>query len=94
MSAILSSRQASTTRTITLTSAGSAALVVSSVRSTGAPFVVAGNTCAGKALTRGRTCRITVRFHPTRAASYRGSLIVVDNAPTRPLRVPLTGTAR
>ena len=78
----------STTKTLTLTSAGSAPLVVSAVTSTGAPFTVTGNTCAGKALTRGQTCRVAVTFHPAKAGSFSRSLTVVDGAPTSPLQVP------
>jgi hypothetical protein len=81
------------TKTITIKSTGTAPLVVSSVKSSGAPVTVAGNTCAGKKLTPGQTCRITVRFHPTKRGSFSRTLAVVDNAPASPQRVTVTGGA-
>ncbi len=84
----------STLGQLTITNAGTQPLVVSSVISTGAPFITpTRGTCTGP-VDPGRTCRVAVTFRPTAAGSFEGTLTVGSNASNSPTLVSLTGVGR
>jgi hypothetical protein len=78
-------------QTVTLTNpAGSAAISVSSiVTSTG---FTQTNTC-GSTLAGGASCTISVKFAPTAAGTFSGSLAITTSASSTPIGVSLSGTA-
>jgi C-terminal processing protease CtpA/Prc len=65
-------------QSITLTSSGTAPLVISSVTVTG-PFA-AGGTCGGTVAV-GATCTLTVTFTPTAVGAVAGVVTIASNAP-------------
>jgi len=79
---------ARSTKTLTLTNTGGATL--SFAEAAAAPFV-ASDSCAGSAAA-GATCTISVKFSPTAAGSFSGSLTVTDTTTLSSQDVQLTGT--
>lgn len=88
-----SNQQVGTTsapKTFTLTSAGSAPLVISTVSVTGA-YAVTSNTCNGP-LAPNATCTIAVTFSPTTIGRATGVVTVASNAPGAAYTISLDGT--
>jgi type 1 fimbria pilin len=59
----------------------------------GAPFSIAGSTCAG-ALAPKKTCKVTVVFSPTAKQSFSGTLTVRNNADNNSQLIGLQGTGK
>ncbi|HZX56974.1 MAG TPA: choice-of-anchor D domain-containing protein, partial [Ilumatobacteraceae bacterium] len=81
------------TSTITVTNTGTAALTISSVATSGAPFTATLGTCTGS-IAAGRTCRVNVTFAPTAIQAYTGTLTITSNANNNPTVVALSGNGR
>jgi Pectate lyase superfamily protein/Carbohydrate binding module (family 6)/F5/8 type C domain/Abnormal spindle-like microcephaly-assoc'd, ASPM-SPD-2-Hydin/Fibronectin type III domain len=83
--------QTAPAQTVTLTNpAGSAALSISSIE-TNAGFTQT-DTC-GSVLAGGASCTISVKFTPTAAGTFSGSLAITTSASSAPIGVSLSGTA-
>ena len=81
-------------RTLTLTSAGDAALVIGRIRVTGdhpEDYLVAADDCAGATLAPDATCVIKMRFAPTDEGTRGAVLRISSNAPMGDLDVGLIG---
>jgi hypothetical protein len=76
-------------QTVTLSNAGNTSVSITSVGVNGAGFTMTGLT-APLTLTAGQNAPMAVKFTPTSAASFNGSIAVASNAPT--LTISLTGT--
>jgi Carbohydrate binding module (family 6)/Ricin-type beta-trefoil lectin domain-like len=79
----------SAAQSVTIKNTGTATASISSV-SAAAPFSET-NTC-GTSLAAGASCTASVKFAPTAAQTYSGSLTVASNANNSTLSVALTGT--
>jgi hypothetical protein len=85
--------QQSPIQSVTITSAGTAALTLGAPTTTPASeFTIVNNTCP-TVLPIGNTCGIDVRFLPQAAGARSGSLTINSDAPISALNVPLSGTA-
>ncbi|MGO8796140.1 MAG: SBBP repeat-containing protein [Candidatus Sulfotelmatobacter sp.] len=73
---------------VTLTNAGSTALIITSVKITG-DFSQTNN--CGSSLAAGLTCTINVTFKPTAPNTRTGTITLIDNATGSPQTVALTG---
>jgi len=80
----------SSTATITITSSGTTALSITGVSAPGGVFTLVSNACS--TLQPTQQCTIQVRFSPTGASSYSGTLVISHNAPGSPLNIALSGT--
>lgn len=80
-------------QTVTLTNAGSAPLVISTIGVGGAnrSDFAETNTC-GSSVLPGASCTIDVSFEPTAKGTRTGTLMITDNAADSPQAVTLTGT--
>lgn len=76
-------------RTLTITSSGTAPLMIRSVRVTG-DFVGTSNCPAS--LAPGATCALTGMFKPAATGLRTGTVTITSNAPDSPTVVQLTGT--
>jgi hypothetical protein len=76
-------------KTVTLTNAGTAALVIASVTASG--DFATNNLCPGS-LAPNASCKINVTFTPTVAGVRTGTLTLNDNAGSGAQTIPLTGT--
>jgi len=77
---------------VTVSNIGNAVLSFTSISVTGPGFTKFGDTC-GTSLAAGANCTITVRFAPTAATPYSGTLTIVSNDVSPPtVNVGLTGT--
>lgn len=84
----------SSTKSLTLTSNGTAALTINSASISGSGFSVAGGSFPAT-LNPGNTVTLQIQFSPTSAASYTGSLNLSTNAPgSATVAIPLTGTGQ
>lgn len=84
----------SVAQTVTVTNAGQAALVLSTVALAGTnagDFVLGGTCVANASIAAGSTCSLTVRFAPTAVGARSASVSVSSNA--SPVTISLTGTA-
>jgi Abnormal spindle-like microcephaly-assoc'd, ASPM-SPD-2-Hydin len=81
-----------TTRTVTLTSSGTAALTISGVSVTGTGF---GDSGVGFPVTLnpGQTATLTISFDPATAGSFAGSIAISSNAATATISLSGTGQA-
>ena len=92
----------SSTKLLTITNDGAAALTLTSASTTGQPFSIVHLTCAGHAKPVHQPCTLqphqramlTVRFHPTAKGSFDGKLELTDSAPNSPQVVTLAGSAK
>jgi hypothetical protein len=76
--------------TVTLTNIGTAAVTISSITGSGAPFAV--NTAGTDfTLDPGQSTTFTVTFSPTENGPATGTVSVVSNAPGSPLTINLSG---
>jgi Protein of unknown function (DUF1573) len=84
-----------TPQNVTLTNAGSAPLLITSiaVTGTGGGDFSESNNCPmnPSTLAPGGYCNITVVFSPTASGMRNANLTITDNAPDSPEMVPLTG---
>ncbi|MBY6210115.1 choice-of-anchor D domain-containing protein [Microbulbifer agarilyticus] len=82
----------SSTRTITISNEGSAALVISNVSNPASPFSVASNNCGN--VSAGASCDIDVAFTPQADGNFNGSLSISSNDPDEAsVSVSLSGSA-
>jgi hypothetical protein len=84
----------SAAKTITVTNSGSAALVVSSVRATGAngpEFLLSTDGCSGTTVAPAATCHVAVAFAPQGTGNRTANLSLTDNAAASPQVVTLSG---
>ncbi|AQQ66586.1 hypothetical protein Mag101_02180 [Microbulbifer agarilyticus] len=80
------------TRTITVSNDGSAALVISNVSNPASPFSVSSNNCGS--VSAGANCSIDVAFAPQTDGNFNGSLNISSNDPDEPsIAVSLSGSA-
>jgi hypothetical protein len=84
----------STIGQLTVTNNGTQPLVVSSVTSSGAPFITPTRGTCTAPVEPGRNCRVAVTFRPTAAGTFTGTLTIGSNATNSPTLVALTGVAR
>ncbi len=73
---------------ITLTNNESTTVSISSIAAP-APFAVSNN-CGGS-LASGKSCTLTVTFHPTAVKYYSAAVTVTDNGQNSPQSIPVTG---
>lgn len=85
---------AATPQNLTVTSNGTADLVISSIvkGGTNASDFTVTNNCPGTPLPPTTTCTITVGFTPAATGARSGTITVTSNAPTSPNVVTMTGT--
>jgi hypothetical protein len=87
----------STTKSLTIQNNGTATLNFTSFTFSGAAtgdYSITQNTCAGGPIAVRGKCSITIRFAPTVTGSRTANLLLVDDAPTSPQTVLLTGDGR
>jgi len=77
-------------KTVTLANAGTAALSIGSITTTGS-FAIFSKTC-GSTLAVGAKCTVKVTFTATALGKLTGTLTFSDNAPNRRQTVALSGT--
>jgi hypothetical protein len=85
----------SAAQTVTVTNSGTAALHVTSVTPTGTnagDFAKSADTCSGQAIAAGATCTVSVTFKPTATGARTATLSFVDDAPSSPQTVAVSGT--
>jgi len=75
---------------VQLSNTGSATLNASQVRVTGAGFTLL--TAASFSVPAGQSATVTVRFTPTSASSFNGSLTIASNDPASPATISLSGS--
>lgn len=80
----------STSKTVKLTNAQNKVLKISSY-SVPTGYSVSG---CGTSVAAFTSCTLTVKFHPLTSGTFKGSLIVKDNAGNSPQTVSLSGSAR
>ncbi|HEX8298929.1 MAG TPA: choice-of-anchor D domain-containing protein [Rubricoccaceae bacterium] len=78
-------------QTVTLTNNGTAAVTITSITGSGAPFTV-NTTGTSLTLAPGATTTFSVTFSPTAGGAATGSVTIASNAAGSPLVVALTGT--
>ncbi len=82
----------SATKSLTLTSTGTAAVSVSAATMSGAGFSVSGASFP-QTLNPGQTLALSVQFHPTNSGSVTGQLTINSNSSTNPTAaINLSGT--
>ena len=81
--------QIPTSKTVVLTSTGTASVTIASVSATGTGFSVSG-VANGTVMAPNATATLTITFNPTVAGAATGSVVVVSNVPS--LTITLSGT--
>ena len=76
--------------TTRLTNTGNTTLSITNISATG--HFSETNTC-GKSLVTGKSCNVSVAFHPPGIGAYGGKVSVTDDASGSPQVVSLTGIA-
>ena len=79
-------------KTVTLTNTGSVTLNIGSITTTGDFALAASTKPCGSTLAAGKNCIIKVTFTPTAVGTRTGTLTLVDNSPSSPQTVALSGT--
>ncbi len=80
--------------TVTISNAGNASLVISTVTSTPALFSKVTDSCSGQSIAPSGRCTIAVRFSPVSAGTSTGSLSISSNdLNNTPLAITLSGAA-
>ncbi|HEX5546394.1 MAG TPA: choice-of-anchor D domain-containing protein [Ktedonobacterales bacterium] len=85
----------SAAQTVTATNSSVVALHVTSVTLTGTnggDFAITADTCTGATVAVGAACTVSVTFTPGATGARSALLSFVDDAPSSPQTVPLTGT--
>jgi hypothetical protein len=85
--------QTTLTRSVQVSSCGSAPLTISSIASNNAAFTVpaGSNGCTGS-IAVGSSCSVTVQFTPATAQAYTGQLTITSNAAIPTTSIPLNGS--
>ena len=90
----------SAAKTVTLSNAGAAPVVISSIASSNSDFTITSNSCGSTfpitIAPAGTPCTLMVTFNPassTAPGADTGSITIADNATGSPQSVSLTGTA-
>jgi hypothetical protein len=83
---------AAPSQTVTLTNNGGLPLTIQSIATTGDFAIVAGSNTCGSSLAVGAQCSAQLVFAPTATAIRTGTFTVLDNAPSSPQTLQLTGT--
>jgi len=80
---------------VTLTSAGTTALIISNLKISGDYAFAPGTTCANnQTLAPGAKCTIAVTFTPSRTGDREGTVFIFDNAQNSPSNINLDGTGK
>ena len=79
----------SAAQSVTLTSSGTAPLVISQVTASG-DFAFSG--CGPSTLAPGATCSFAITFKPFSEGAHSGSIVITSNAPGSPHTLSLSGT--
>jgi Abnormal spindle-like microcephaly-assoc'd, ASPM-SPD-2-Hydin len=82
---------ASSTKSVTLTSSGTAPLHVSTATVAGTDYTEISDSCAGATLAPGATCVVQIRLTPTAATTRMGSLVIAHDGPGGSSTVSLSG---
>src|SRR5580693_7886980 len=82
----------SSSQTETLTNTGGTSATISAVGASGTGFSISGIT-SPVTLTAGQSATFTVKFAPTSAGTFPGTVTVTSNASNPSLSIPLSGTA-
>lgn len=83
---------AAPSQTVTLTNNGGLPLAIQGIAVTGDFAIVANSNTCGTGLAVGAQCSAQLVFVPTSAATRTGTFSVLDNAPSSPQILQLTGT--
>ncbi len=83
-----------TTRQLTVTNSGTAALVFGPISTSGLPFINPSLGSCPASLAPGRSCKISVTFRPTAIQAYTGKLTLLSNGTNSPTTVTLTGSGK
>jgi len=81
---------ASASMTTTITNSGTADMTFTSVKSSGTPFRMTGNTCTGS-LAPGAQCSITADFTAKTIGLASGTITINDSASSKPQFIQLVG---
>jgi hypothetical protein len=81
----------SAAQTVTLTNAGTVALTISKIATSGQ--YAQTNTCVSP-IAGGASCTISVTFNPTTTGTHNNTLTITDNVTGSPKKVSLTGTGQ
>jgi HYDIN/CFA65/VesB-like, Ig-like domain len=68
--------------------------IITDVGTSGPPFLIDVNDCAGRTLAVGAHCQIGVKFAPTAPGRQTGTLAITDNASNSPQIATLEGIGR
>ena len=81
-------------QTVTLTNTGTASLFINSTNWNSVDFLVPSDTnlCIGASVAPGASCTIGVSFSPGTTGTRTAQMTVVDNAPSSPQVISMTGT--
>jgi hypothetical protein len=66
-------------RTVTVSNAGNASLVIGDIAQVNAPFSIVSDNCSGQSITPLDTCTLTVRFSPTAAGTFSDAIDISSN---------------
>ena len=77
-------------QTVTIMSAGTAALTISSIQLP--PAFSQSNNC-GTSVAAGVSCALSVTFSPPTSGYYQGAIAISDNVPTSPQSITLSGSS-
>ena len=78
-----------TSRTVTITAAGTQQVTLGTVAGATGSFVVSDDTCSGATLAAGASCTLTVTFIAAQPWGYAATLTMPTNGPRGTLSVPL-----
>jgi hypothetical protein len=81
-------------QTVTLTNTGTASLFINSTNWQGLDFLVPSDTnlCLAMTIAPGASCTIGIQFAPGTTGTRTATMTVVDNAPTSPQVISMSGT--
>ncbi len=79
-------------RAVTLLNTGTTTLNISTITTSGDFGQVTGSRSCGSTLAAGKSCTIDVTFTPTQVGARTGTLTLIDNSPSSPQTVALSGT--
>jgi hypothetical protein len=79
-------------KVVTLTNTGSVTLSISSITTSGDFAQATSTKPCGSTLAAGKNCVIKVTFTPTQVGARTGTLTLIDNSPSSPQTVALSGT--
>jgi hypothetical protein len=83
-----------TTKQLTVTNTGTAALVFGPISTSGAAFINPSLGNCPASLAPGKSCKVSVTFRPTVIQPYTGSLNLLSNGTNSPTVVTLTGSGK